>query len=469
MAVAKLAMAAPEISQPRLQRLNQRDQRKGNYVLYWMQQAQRADYNDALEYAIQSANSLNQPLLAVFGLMHDYPEANQRHYAFMLEGLRETQSMLRERGIQLIVKLGAPPQVALAVGEQASIIICDRGYLRHQQQWRDALATRATCTVIQVETDAIVPVETTSDKQEIAARTIRPKIQKRIESYLQRPVTQQVKKDSLGLRFDNSAGFSNQDRELDLDNALAQLNIDRSVARSHYFKGGASPARALLHAFLSKNFDRYADKRSDPGADAGSHMSPYLHFGQIAALEIALAVRQQQGADAARAAFLEEMIVRRELSVNFVHFQPDYDKFTCLPAWAKSTLHKHRRDRREHAYDLTQLKDANTHDRYWNAAMREMKITGYMHNTMRMYWGKKILEWSATPEQAFGNALTLNNKYFLDGRDANSYANVAWLFGLHDRPFPERLIYGTVRCMTAGGLERKYDIEAYVQRIAALD
>ncbi len=461
-------MPEPEIPLTRLQRLNQRDQRKGGYVLYWMQQAQRADYNDALEYAIQSANSSNQPLLAVFGLMDDYPEANERHYAFMLEGLHETKSMLRERGIQLVVQLGAPPHVALALGEQASTIICDRGYLRHQQQWRETLARRATCAVIQVETDVIVPVETASDKHEIAARTIRPKIRKRIENYLQRPAARQVKKDSLGLRFDSYSGFAEQDRVFDLDGAMAKLKIDRSVARSHYFKGGTSQARTLLRTFLRENFNRYAGKRNDPGVDVGSHMSPYLHFGQISTLEIALAVQQQQGADSSRAAYLEEMIVRRELSMNFAHFQPDYDKFACLPTWAKSTLHAHGHDRREHEYDLAKLEEANTHDRYWNAAMREMKITGYMHNYMRMYWGKKILEWSTTPEQAFENALTLNNKYFLDGRDANSYANVAWLFGLHDRPFPERSVYGKVRSMTAGGLERKFDIEAYVQRVAAL-
>ncbi|MBC7944015.1 MAG: deoxyribodipyrimidine photo-lyase [Burkholderiales bacterium] len=462
-------MPESEILLTRLQRLNQRDQRKGDFVLYWMQQAQRADYNDALEFAIQLANSLNQPLLAVFGLMDDYPEANERHYAFMLEGLHETQSTLRERGIQLVVQLGSPPHVALALGEQATTIICDRGYLRHQQQWRETLAKRATCAVIQVETDVIVPVETASDKQEIAARTIRPKIQKRIENYLQRPVARRAKKDSLGLRFNSYTGFGNRDRIFDLASALAQLKIDRSVAHSHYFKGGTSEARTLLHTFLCEKFDRYADKRNDPAVDVGSHMSPYLHFGQISSLEIALAVQQHRGADTARAAYLEEMIVRRELSMNFVHFQPDYDNFACLPTWAKATLHEHRHDRREHEYDLAQLGGANTHDRYWNGAMREMKITGYMHNYMRMYWGKKILEWSTTPEQAFDNALSLNNKYFLDGRDANSYANVAWLFGLHDRPFPERPIYGKVRSMTAGGLERKFDIEAYVQRIAALN
>jgi deoxyribodipyrimidine photo-lyase len=194
-----------------------------------------------------------------------------------------------------------------------------------------------------------------------------------------------------------------------------------------------------------------------------------LHFGQISPIEVARKVKAaKSGSEADAEAFLEELIVRRELAINFVTFHPDYDSFKCLPDWARKTLLKHKSDTRPVRYTRAELERADTQDPYWNAAMREMLEAGYMHNHMRMYWGKKILEWCKTPEYAFQTALYLNNKYFIDGRDPNSYANVAWLFGLHDRPWRERAIFGTVRAMTARGLERKFDIKSYVRWVESL-
>jgi len=198
-------------------------------------------------------------------------------------------------------------------------------------------------------------------------------------------------------------------------------------------------------------------------------MSPYLHFGQISPLEIALAVRRSRVRDRAnKDAYLEELLVRRELAINFVFYNRRYDVYASLPRWARATLKAHRHDRREHVYTLRQLEAAETHDPYWNAAMTEMRLTGKMHNYMRMYWGKKILEWTRTPAAAFRRALDLNNRYFLDGRDPASYANVAWCFGKHDRPWKQRPVFGTVRYMNAAGLERKFDMDAYVRRVAGL-
>jgi len=198
-------------------------------------------------------------------------------------------------------------------------------------------------------------------------------------------------------------------------------------------------------------------------------MSLYLHFGQISPLELALRLTRlpsplQEGRDA----YLEELIVRRELAANFVHFTPDYDAFSSLPDWARRTLDAHSKDPRNPFYGPEQLEKAQTHDPYWNAAMVEMKVTGYMHNYMRMYWGKKILEWSSSPEVAYRTLLALNNRYFIDGRDPNSYANAGWIFGLHDRPWGGRSVYGTVRSMSAAGLERKCDIDAYVRKVERL-
>ena len=457
---------SPSIEATRIQVLNQKKMATGDYVLYWMQQSQRAEENHALEYAVELANHLDLPLLVVFGLTDTYPEANLRHYRFMLEGLRETVLALAERGIKMVVRRGEVPEVALATGQSAAAIVCDRGYLRHQRSWRRQVARQASCRVVQVESDVIIPVDVVSNKAEYAARTIRPKIHRELDAYLTAFQLTPLHKSSLEFKVDGL------DLE-DIDALLARMDLDGSTRPvSRFFKGGTRQAKKRLKAFVAHGLKSYSAHSNQPQTDDISHMSPYLHFGQISPLYLARTVKaaaksslDQDEIDA----FLEQMIVRRELAMNFVQFTPDYDRYTCIPGWARQTLDEHRKDRRPHRYALKQLEAADTHDRYWNAAMREMKNTGFMHNYMRMYWGKKILEWSRTPEQAFKSTLALNNKYFLDGRDPNSYTGVAWIYGIHDRAWQERPIFGKVRYMAATGLERKCDIEAYVKKVEKTD
>ena len=235
------------------------------------------------------------------------------------------------------------------------------------------------------------------------------------------------------------------------------------------FGPGTEAARRRLSGFLRSGLPGYASARNDPSSPQASELSPYLHFGQISPVEVAYKTQRASGAaEEDKEAFLEELVVRRELACNFVHYTDDYDKFSCLPNWARETLADHKDDKRPQRYTRSELEKADTHDRYWNAAMKEMLTTGYMHNYLRMYWGKKILEWCNTPEYAYQTALYLNNKYFLDGRDASSYSNVAWLFGLHDQAWAERKIFGKVRFMSAGGLESKFDIDEYVRRVDSL-
>lgn len=450
------------IQPERIQQLNDRAIARGDFVLYWMQQSQRAEYNHALEYAALQANELNLPLLVVFGLMHNYPEANLRHYAFMLQGLKETQSALEARGIKLSVQFGNPPDVALHAGAGAAMIVCDRGYLRHQKAWRNKVAEVARCRVVQVESDVVVPVETVSNKAEYAARTIRPRIHRHLDRFLVELRATVPNRASLGLGV----------QSLDLTDpmkALGELELDRSVSPvTEFFEGGTQIARQRFRRFAAELLTHYKSTRNQPGSDNVSHMSPYLHFGQISPLYLALEIRKARVPDENKQAFLEELIVRRELTMNFVQFTRDYDSFDCLPGWAKSTLNAHRSDEREYVYTRAQLERAETHDPYWNAAMHELKLTGYMHNYMRMYWGKKILEWSNTPESAFETTLAIMNKYFLDGRDCNSYASVAWLLGAHDRPWFDRPIFGTVRYMAASGLKRKAQPEAYLEKVRKL-
>ena len=242
----------------------------------------------------------------------------------------------------------------------------------------------------------------------------------------------------------------------DIDEILDGMDIDRSVGRlGHLYEGGTSQAKKVFRRFLKNGFSNYDGNRNQPQTDDVSHMSKYLHYGHVSPIYLALQARESDAGEENIDSFLEELIVRRELTFNFVFYTEDYDSYSSLPGWAKKTLKEHKKDDREHTYTRKQLESAETHDEYWNAAMKEMVHTGYMHNYMRMYWGKKILEWSNTPEHAYRTVLELNNKYFLDGRDPNSFANVAWVFGQHDRGWTERPVYGKVRYMSAGGLESK--------------
>jgi deoxyribodipyrimidine photo-lyase len=429
-----------------------------------MQQSQRESFNPALEAAIASANRLNLPVLVCFGLSDGYPEATVRHYSFMAEGLRGVAAALGERGVAFVIGRGSPDDVAIHFAARAAMVVCDRGYLRLQREWRAKLATWAKCRVLQVEGDVVVPVEHASRKREVGARTLRPKIMRVRDKFLQplRRVSVKHKSDAESLGLPASLDLS------DPSALLEGLNTDHSVKPVARFRGGYSEAKRHLETFVSGPLQDYASRRNEPSAMQVSFLSAYLHFGQISPVEIALAVRDTSASPSDKASYLEELIVRRELAMNFVEHTPDYDSYSCLPEWARNTLALHSKDQRPHIYTEHELTGAKTHDPYWNAAMTEMRDTGYMHNHMRMYWGKKILEWSVTPEEGYATALSLNNRYFLCGRDANSFANVAWCFGLHDRPWPERPIFGKVRSMTASGLERKIDVKAYLNRVAEL-
>ena len=452
-------MAIRKIQRERVQNLNEADVREGYYILYWMQSSQRAEQNHALEYAVQRANDLDQRLLVVFGLTDDYPEANLRHYTFMLEGLKDVQEALEKRGIKMAVRKGSPEEVALDAAKHASLVITDRGYMRPQKKWREKVAGEAGCLVIQVESDVVVPVELASEKRETAARTLRPKIQEYLDDFLVGLTPTKISKQSLNLKAE---GLDLSDIEKVLDG----MDLDRSVgALSHLYRGGTSEAKKVFRRFLKDSFDAYTGHRNQPQTDDVSHMSKYLHFGQISPIWLVLQARKASTKKDNIEGFVEELVVRRELSMNFVLYTPDYDSYSNLPDWAKKTLEEHRGDDREHTYTREQLESAETHDEYWNAAMKEMVHTGYMHNHMRMYWGKKILGWSSTPEHAYRTTLYLNNKYFLDGRDPNSFANVAWIFGQHDRGWTEREVYGKVRYMSASGLERKAKPEQYVEKV----
>lgn len=462
-----------------------------------MQAAQRESWNAALELAIRRANELKLPLLVLFCLDDRVPEANLRHYRFLLEGLWETGQSLEQRGIPFLNALGRAEEVIPRLMADCAEIVMDKGYLRWQREARASIRAQLDTAGIpwqEVETEAIVPVETASSKEEYSAATLRSKLLKLLAQYvtldipsgkLSHPATvsslPQLAKD-LNARYFSTLG----DWEKLLDWTGTDLDIDTSLAPTPYFRGGSSEAGKRLQAFIDQRLPLYATQRSDPGHNLQSDLSPWLHFGQISPLSVVRRVLSANnldpyevphlikhkaeftGSKAAIASFLEELIVRRELSLNFCWYNPDYDTYAAIPVWARESLERHSADKRPYLYSLDTLEHAETQDPYWNAAQREMTHTGKMHNYMRMYWGKKLIEWTPDPETAFHWALYLNNRYELDGRDPSSFAGVAWCFGKHDRPWQTRPVFGSVRYMNAAGLERKFDMQAYLKRVASL-
>lgn len=442
----------------RIRHRNDRKPQKGRYVLYWMQSSQRLGWNHALQYAVKEANRRGVPLVILFTLVPVFPEASLGHYRFMLEGLLELKRQLFLQGTRFILRTGSPSAIVSELGSEAAVVVTDRDYLKHQQRWREEVARELLCQFTEIESNVVVPVEAASRKEEWSAATFRRKVVPLLDNFLDDPGRDWPEVSSLSLDLDEDTGR--------MDDLLAGLTPESPGTGVLPWKGGETAAHAQLERFISERLARYPRDRNNPVSQVLSGLSPYLHFGQISPAEVALRVRaaESPGSDA----FLEELIVRRELSVNFVWYNPRYDSFDGLPDWARKTLTSHSGDIREYTYSQRVFEDAATHDPYWNAAQTEMMLSGKMHGYMRMYWGKKILEWSESPEEGFRIALSLNNRYELDGRDPNGYAGVAWCFGKHDRAWPEREVFGKVRYMNANGLKRKFDADRYVEQINKL-
>ena len=429
----------------------------GSAVVYWMQRAQRARDNPALDVAIAAGNLLNKPVVVLFVLVNDYPSANLRHYQFMLEGLRELPEALAARRVGFVVRVGRIDEVARFCDEAgAALLVGDENPLREPERWRRHLADNGRVPFWTVDADVVVP-SALLEKEQYSAATIRPRIHRQLEWCL-RPAPRRVAR----VRWSGDGGMGWEAEPAVLD----RLAIDARLGPAPGWRGGAAAGRGRLRSFVAHRLAGYASARNDPSLDGTSGLSPYLHFGQLGPREVALAVRDADAPLEDRHAFLEEFIVRRELAVNFVRFNPRYDRLDGCAAWARATLDRHRHDERTPLYTERQLEEGSTGDPLWNAAQRQMAETGWMHGYVRMYWAKKILEWSASPEEAMASAIALNDRYEIDGRDPNGYAGVAWAIGgKHDRPWgPERPVFGTVRFMSFASTSRKFDSRAYIAR-----
>jgi deoxyribodipyrimidine photo-lyase len=434
----------------------------GDYVLYWMQAAQRTYDNHALEFAIRMANNLSCPLIVAFVIMPNFPNANLRHFTFMLQGIAEIQEDFKSRGIGFIIKIGKPSLEIVELAKGAKLVVFDAGYSVYERTIRAEIAQLLNKDVYQVETNLIVPIERAYAKEAYAAYAIRPSIMRQIDTYLDDVEMTEVLRPA---HFESIQSLIIEDVDRFIEEHLPMLD---AVKPSAVFIGGEREARRHLQAFIKNGLAKYAQNQSDPSLQGSSHLSPYLHFGQISPLTIA---REVLASGIEANAYLEQLIVRRELAFNYIYYGGSdvFNLSKTLPQWALETLDAHRTDTRDYSYDLETLENGNTHDPYWNAAQKEMTLTGHMHGTMRMYWGKKVIEWTESPERAFEILCYLNDKYELDGRDPNGYAGIAWCFGKHDRPWKERAIFGKCRYMNAAGLERKYDIQQYVKYIKLLE
>jgi deoxyribodipyrimidine photo-lyase len=432
----------------------------GRCVVYWMQRSQRALDNPALELAVRVANLLQLPCVVFFAPVPFYPNANLRHYTFLNQGIPDIARRLEHRGIGFVLRR-YPDHHLLRFCEEIRpvLVVGDENPMREPEHWRATVARSLAVPFWTVDADVIVP-SNLLEKEQWAAYTARPIIHRLLPEFL-KPLRNVKAK----VAWKSPRGLAQLPADTDITEGW---ELDRSVATSAFFRGGTEEGLKRLKSFINRGLGHYTDDRNKPELDATSHLSPYLHFGHLGPLTVALAVMEARAPQEAKNAFLEQLIVRRELAINFVRFNPDYLSFESAPAWAHKTLAQHAGDPRK-TYSESQLERAQTHDPLWNACQQQMVVTGWMHNYMRMYWAKKILEWSLTPAQAYRTAVYLNDKYELDGRDPNGYAGIAWaIVGKHDRPWFERPIFGQIRYMSFDSTSKKFDSKRYIRQMNAL-
>lgn len=433
------------------------------YVLYWMQMFKRVDNNHALVWAIRKANELKLPLVVYEGLKYYYPWASDRIHTFILEGVEEKRKQFEKLGIRYVFYLqqdkSSPKQTVARIAKDAALIVTDDYPCFIIPQHNQRISEKAKIPVHVVDSCGIVPMSK-FEKEEYGAYTIRPKIKKLLDRYL-KPFDEEkieIKKPNLEVDCPETLVTSDTIRKL-----VAACDIDYSIAPSDQYKGGTKEGRKRLKKFVDEILPDYEKARSKPDRDGSSRLSSYLHFGFLSPLEIALAVKNAKAPQESIDAYLEELIVRRELSFNMTRHNANYESLKALPDWVHKTMREHAKDERQVTYTLDELESCQTHDELWNAAQREMVATGEMHNYVRMLWGKNVIAWSRSYEIAFETLVHLNNKYCLDGRDPNSYAGILWCFGKHDRPWMERPVFGMIRYMTSGSTGKKFDSKKYIK------
>ena len=432
----------------------------GRYVLYWCRWNRRVESNHALAFAADTANRMGLPLVFFERVTCNYPTASDRFHTFLPEGVPHLAAQLLKRGIGHVFQL---PRRKRASGKDLRAVIRGAAAVVTDDCLRPV--PHLDVQLHTVDSSCIVPMSAIPI-QCYAAYSIRPRIHKVLHEHLHSAPNARV-------RMACRESFDGLHTEVTPENVaalVASCEVDHGVRPSTAFRGGRRQAERRLKRFLSDRLRRYARDKNELSKHATSDLSPFLHYGHISALEVALAVREHAREHKLIAdEFLEELIVRRELAFNFVRHAKRYDSLDALPEWARQTIREHRKDPRKPHYPCAQFESAATHDDLWNATQKELLLRGKIHGYYRMYWGKKILEWSASAEEALATMLHLHDRYALDGDDPNTYANILWCFGLHDRPWPARPVYGTIRSMSRTGMERKTNVAAYLEEIEHLE
>lgn len=444
------------VNPQRARDLNEASAVSSGPVVYWMQRDQRAHDNWALLYAQQKAKARGVQLAVVFHLVENFGNAQLRHYDFMLRGLEETAAELASKNIPFVLLQGDPEETIVHFVKTHSVgeLVCDFNPLRFDQSWHKSIAKTIPVKMTEVDARNIVPCWSASDKQEYAAYTFRPKIHRCVKKFLT---------DFPALETQTQLGEI-QASNVNWNRLLENVSVDKEVGPVTWIVPGTQAAKIRAQEFISLQLEYYSDKRNDPNEQAVSDLSPYLHFGQLSSQWVACQVNKATDVNKkSRDSYLEELIVRRELSDNFCFYNPEYDKVAGAHPWAQKTISEHAEDQREYTYQRKELEAADTHDELWNAMQIQMVTTGKMHGWCRMYWAKKILEWSDNTQMAIDRALYLNDKYELDGNDPNGVVGVMWsICGVHDRAWTERPIFGKIRYMNFNGAKRKFDVQDYI-------
>lgn len=449
-------MNQTELLLKKVRQLNSLTYKEGGIVYYCVRD-QRVDQNAALLFAQTLAAKHKTSLSVLFVLYPEYLNATERQYDFMFKGLEEMEQKLQALNIPLYVRFGTDQEELdfFIKKEKAGAVVTDFSPLKRNREWKDTWVKNTSIPVYEVDARNIVPVWIASQKQEYGAYTLRPKINRLLPEYLH--LFPKLKK-------------------MSDENIEAQKTLDWQKIKKHFhFKEipknvdwivpGEAAGYKALNKFISNSLHGYAQKRNDPNEQAQSNLSPYITFGQISRHKIAISVLESSAPKEDKEAFLEELIVRSELAENFCFYNPQYDSVLGFPEWAQKTLEAHNKDEREYVYTESQFEKAQTHDELWNAAQQELLQTGKMHGYMRMYWAKKILEWTKTSQDAMKIAIYLNDTYELDGREPNGYAGIAWsIGGVHDRAWFPRKVFGTIRFMSEGGATTKFDVAQYIKR-----
>lgn len=431
--------------------INQENQ----YVLYWMSRSFRTHWNYGLEYAVGTAEKLDKKVVVWVQFDTTQEHATERHLQFLLEGLQDVKEALLERNIKFVLRVGPLEETIEEITGNACTVVTDFPYLEEHDQRLKAFVAATSLPVTAIEGNIIVPVKTASDKQEYAARTLRSDLKECYVDYLVKPTSSAIKNGSKYLQITGEdPGQPSQ--------VIGQLRFqEHAKLADSEFQGGEKAARDQLDDFLHNQLLKYEEQRQSPTEAAVSYLSAYLTWGMIAPAYVLKRLDNYENDENAKS-FLEEILVRRELARNFVFYANPYDQLAALPDWARKTLEDHKPDERDYVYTRKELENGKTHDEPWNECMRQMRERAYLHNHLRMYWGKQILAWTNTPQYALSTLLYLNNKYFLDGNDPNSYANALWVFGLHDRAWQENKVFGKVRIMNRNGLDRKIEVDTLI-------